>query len=875
MSKAISEKEREIPESLRKQLEDFRKHLWRRKVMESVAAGVIGLLVSFLLIFGLDRVYATPGWARLLILLGGVSLFAGFAPYWLHRWIWGHRREDQLARLIARRYPGLGDRLLGVIELQGQHESGDTMSPRLRAAAMEVVAAEAGKRNLDDALPVPRHRKWALVALMLTMVATAGFLMAPKAGLNALQRWLNPFSEVERYTFTQLESPVNYQAVPWGESFEIVLKLGENSERQPQFGVANLGTQPEVTAELGRGEYVFRFPGQQEKGVVTFRIGDMKHEVHIEPLRRPSVTATRVKVKTPSYMEIPEREVEMSIGEISVVEGSEMVFTLETSRALKEGKYGPTEISGETVESAGFESMEGDLEISGRNAMTGKLVAGVVPFSVPFEWRDEFGLSGGQNFNLRVDAVRDEAPAAYTQGLDKQKAILPEETLDFEVMCEDDFGLKIAGVEWSSVGTLPGQTEAQAGELIVSRGGPEEQRITGPVAFSPAAFGIGPQRLILRAFAEDYYPGRGRVYSEPVLVFVLTREEHAQVMKAEFDRVISELEDSARKELNLLDENQRLERLEGEELQGEEGKKRLEEQEKQEAENAEKMEELKQRMEKLMKDAARNGEIDKETMKKMAESLKSMQELAEKDMPEVQKELAEAGEPSNTSEKAKEHMEEAVEKQKEVVKKMQKAVEQANEANKRFEASTFVARLKKAASDENGILATVKAKLAGSDILGVHQQFVDPKDIRELGDSAGVQMQIGADVRWIQEDMGHYNARTGQEVFMKILDLMRESKIDIGLEEVRGKLDKNHIHTAGEEAEQWAKKLSEWAALLGEEMNKNSQGQEGEGGPPDSEDEDFEFMLRVMKMIQTQQDLRDRTRVLEQLKRDANLKKED
>ena len=109
-----------MPEGLRRQLDGFRRQLWRRKVVEAVAAGVIGLLVSFLLIFGLDRVWGTPGWARLLILAGGVGLFGGVAPFLLHRWVWGHRREGQLARLIGRSDAGFGDRLLGVIELEGQ-----------------------------------------------------------------------------------------------------------------------------------------------------------------------------------------------------------------------------------------------------------------------------------------------------------------------------------------------------------------------------------------------------------------------------------------------------------------------------------------------------------------------------------------------------------------------------------------------------------------------------------------------------------------------------------------------------------------------------------------------------------------------------------
>jgi hypothetical protein len=90
---------------LRKQLDAFRGKLWRTKIAEAVLAGVFGLIFSFLLVFALDRIWQTPALLRLAILIAGTSLAAVFAPWWLHRWVWGHRRENQLARLIAKRFP--------------------------------------------------------------------------------------------------------------------------------------------------------------------------------------------------------------------------------------------------------------------------------------------------------------------------------------------------------------------------------------------------------------------------------------------------------------------------------------------------------------------------------------------------------------------------------------------------------------------------------------------------------------------------------------------------------------------------------------------------------------------------------------------------
>lgn len=836
--------------------------------MEAVAAGLIGLMLSFLLIFGLDRIWQTPGWARLVILLGGVSLFAGFAPYWLHRWVWGHRHEGQLARLISKRFPGLGDRLLGVIELQGQHENGDSLSPRLRAAAMEVVAAEAGKRDLVTALPAPRHLKWALAAIVLMLLVATAFVITPKAGLNALERWVMPFSKVERYTFTQLENAPPYLAVPYGEAFEVSLKLAKTSEQKPSIAHGQYAFQPELSAKLRNGRYVFQFPGQQENGTIVFKVGDLRHLVKVEPMQRPTVEKTRVFVKSPAYMGIPDRTVDLTAGEVSAVDGSELVFMMEMSRPLRSGDFSTVESPSELTPKAAFEKAEGALILEERSAKTVGISVNSVPFSVNFGWQDEFGLSGGSEFKLRVDAVMDQPPVAYTQGIEKQKAILPEESMDFEILCEDDFGLKATGIEWESLEAALGEKPATKGELVLAKGGPEERRIMSPAAFSPAAFGLGPQKLILRAFSEDYFPGRGRVYSEPIVMYVLTREEHSQLLKSQFDRTISELEDLSRKELNLLDENERLERLKGEELQKEENQKRVDMQEQAESENAQRMERLTDQMEDVMKGATRNGDIDKETLKKMAEALKSMQELSKKDMPEVRDELREAQEPSNTPEKSEDDVANAVEKQKEVVEKIKKALEQSNDANKRFEASTFVARLKKAASEQGGIASSLIANF--SKLLGIREDQVDPTDQRMLSESTHQQVLTAADVRWIQEDLGHYHARTGDKTFKDILDKMVESHIDIGLENVRAKLSKNHTYTASEDAKKWADLLSQWSTTLAGEMEKKGGDGGGEGGAPDSEDEDFEFMLRVMKMIQKQQDIRARTRVLEQLKRDSH-----
>ncbi|MFD0892132.1 hypothetical protein KBB96_11945 [Luteolibacter ambystomatis] len=857
-----------IPESLRLQLEEFRRVLWRIKVQEAVIAGVIGLLVSFLVVYGLDRIWQTPALVRLAILLGGTSVFAVFAPFWIHRWVWRHRRENQLAQLIARRFPGLGDRLLGVIELQNQDENVTSLSPRLRAAAMEAVAAEASARTLAEALPPARHRKWALAALVLAAGVATIWVVAPRAGTNALRRWLMPLSDTPRYTFTMLDSPPTEVAVPFGEAFDLTLRLANDTERRPPNASGRYGLQPPVATDLAEDSYHFQFPGQQDPGTIVFHIGDAVHETRIIPVQRPAAEGTVARVIPPAYLGIPEKTIELDTGVLSVVEGSQVDVRIRTSRALSSAHFGPTVAnripSADAKDASPFVPVEGDLILKGREAHMPLLAVGQVPFDIPFSWKDEYGLGGGGSFKLRVDPLRDAAPTAYLQGIERQKVMLPEETIDLEALAEDDFGLKTAGIEWQGEFSRPTDETPATGGMKLSDGGTELRRFSGPVAFSPGAFGIGPQKLTLRAYSEDYLPGRPRMYSEPVTLYILSRDEHAQMLKNQFDRAITELEDLARRERNQLEENERIERLDGADLQKEENRARLDAQQQAEAENTRRMQELSQRMEQLMKDSTRNGEIDKNTLKKMAESMKSMQELSTQDLPKVDSKLGDANEETNTPEKTKKDVQDAVKEQQKAVEKMQAAIEKANDANRRFEAGTFVSRLKKAASEEESIVNTLVKRY--SETLGLKANELDPADQRMANESIRQQSDTASDVRWIQEDLGHYYTRTEKATFKEILDEMRESKIDLGLEDIRNRLQIARNFTATEGAKEWATRLGDWARKLEGEMNQQNGGGQG-GGQGNSEDEDFEFMLRVMKMVQQEMDIRAQTRALEQLQR--------
>ena len=241
MSLAQPPERLQLPETLRRQLDEFRGRVWTIKTIEASASAGFGVVAAFLAMFALDRVWDTPGWPRS-ALFGLAALACATVPLALHRWVWRQRRPEQLARLLARKHPRIGDQLLGVIEL-AHDDSEQARSRRLVEAAIEQVAHDSEKRDFRDAVPNPRHRLWLGLLAVPATVAVGMFVTYPAAASNAWARLVAPWKDTPRYTFAALEPLPSRMVVAHGEPFRLDVKLdlgtpptpgpGHGSDRRP------------------------------------------------------------------------------------------------------------------------------------------------------------------------------------------------------------------------------------------------------------------------------------------------------------------------------------------------------------------------------------------------------------------------------------------------------------------------------------------------------------------------------------------------------------------------------------------------------------------------------------------------------------------
>ncbi len=846
----------ELPGDLRSKLRAFQKRVWSVKAAEAVFAGAVALTVAFLLLFLADRLGDTPKAVRLLLFVAGISGFAFFLPVKIYRWIWRNRRFNDLARLLAREQPRVGDRLLGIIEL-AQHKD-ENASTALCQAAIEQVAHDTRDIDFQQSVPQPRHKSWGWAAAACCALAVAA-LFVQGAGLNALQRWCLPLADIPRYTFAQLAGVPADLVVPVGEPFTISLPLAESSRWCPTKASARYGAQQRLRTEMADGKYVFEIPAQTAAARLKISVGDARYQIAVAPKPRPELTSLMADVELPAYLGYPKQDKDVRGGAASLLKGSVARFQATASRELAaatiNGVAEGVELAGDTIISPAVNVDEIDKQ--------------------EFRWTDVEGLSAKAPFQLRIRAVDDRAPTIQCSSLAAEQVVLDEDVLSFEVAADDDYGVRKIGVEWSGVEDPRRNPTPDTGEYLLSGGDQQKPSLNVQGTFAAKALGIKPQPIHLRAFTEDYLPGRERVYSPVFRLYVLDREQHMIWITEklhDWERQALEVRDQ---EQRLFETNQEIQQLSAAELDKESTRRRIARQAAAERANARRLGDLTVSGEQLITEAARNSEFNVASLEKWAGMLKVLKQLSANNMPSVANLLADAAnaatsaaakpptapqildiergapqdptaktdEPGKENEEsgdsgggatplglpetvlagsqppssggqcpAGEKVDEAVEEQAELLAEFNRVMGELAQLLKDLQGSTFVKRLKAAARDEISLAATLHNRLEPS--FGEEAETLPAEDHALLQQLYLKQSDTASNVRLIQEDLAAYFERSQQPKFKQVHDEMKTTKVVSNFKQMSSAVTRNLAGETIAQAEYWSDQLDRWAEIL-------------------------------------------------------------
>jgi hypothetical protein len=605
----------QLPEKLQTQLYDFRRLVWTIKTIEAVCGAVAGVLVAFLALFVLDRLGETPNWARFSLFAFTVASCA-CVPLALHRWVWRNRRLEQLARLLTRKHPHVGDQLLGIIELV-RNDFEQARSRALCVAAIQQVAEDAQRRDFRDSVPKPRHRVWTVLALVPLAAAVALVAIFPAAGVNAWARLLAPWRPTPRYTFANLERLPDPVVVAHGEPISLAVHLAEKTVTKPGEGFARVNQQPNVVAPLRDGSYAFDLPPQIAPAALQLAVGDWRQRVRIEPMARPELTAVTAHVSLPAYLGLPKVQTKDARGgTISPVNGSRVQVQATASRELAS-----SQVNGQQQEPAGSTFASPAVEVKG----TSKL---------QLAWKDRLGLTGKEPFTLAIAGHDDEPPSLVCEGLPRQKVVLDSEMLSFKIHARDDFGVKRVGLEWLGIED-PAITKPTKGERVLAAGGNDKEALDVGGTFSAKSLNIEPQLIRARVFVEDYFPNRKRVYAPASFLYVLSPEQHAIWLTEQLNKWHRQSLEVRDREMQLYETNKQLRALSPQELDRPETRRRIENQAAAEWANGRRLSNLVRTGEDLVQQATRNPEFGVGHLEKWAEMLQILKDIAANRMPSV------------------------------------------------------------------------------------------------------------------------------------------------------------------------------------------------------------------------------------------------
>jgi hypothetical protein len=633
MSQAHWQNELRIPGALTEQLRDFRRRVWTIKLAEAIAVAAVSLLAAFLSVFVLDRLFDTPAWLRAAI---GLAALVGccVVPWFLHRWVWRFHRLEQLARLLSRKMPSVGDQLLGIIEL-AQNRWEQSRSLALCQAAIEQVSEDARKTDFRTATPGSRVRGWAIGAISLALLAAIVSILIPPAAQNVWARLTRPWSDTPRFTFATIEGVPAELVVPHGEPFTFTAKLSPETRWQPESAKAQLAGQPASVATLADGSYRFKFPPQIEPAKMRLRVGDLTQQIHVEPKLRPELISIVAKNRLPDYLGQPAiQEHDVRGGALSVVKGSRVSFVPTANRPLRAARSG-----------------DARYEPAGATFTTNELLVDDAR-QIALEWQDEVGLTCKEPFKIAVTALEDEAPQLSCEDLPRGRVVLDTEQLKFQVRARDDFGVQNVGMLWKGLASELVETPAK-GKSLLAAGNHSQAALDVQGTFTASSLGIEPQAIELRIFATDYFPGRKPVYTAPYLLFVLNSEQHAiwvTEQLAKWHRQSLQVRD---RELQLYETNKKLRDTPLAELDRPETRREIERQADAERANGRRLSNLTETGKELLRQAARNPEIGVGHLDKWAEMLQILADISANRMPSVANLLKDASAAPLTAASAK------------------------------------------------------------------------------------------------------------------------------------------------------------------------------------------------------------------------------
>jgi len=486
---------------------------------------------------------------------------------------------------------------------------------------------------------------------------------------------------------------------------------------------------------------------------------------------------------------------------------------------------------------------------------------------IPIDLVDIHQLKSNSPEILSITPLKDEPPSIYLESKVSSYVIENGKTVDFNLIGGDDFGIHSAGYAiFKSSTTLETPVESSIIKEHLLLNDSNNPALNEEVAFNSSLYELPPQAIQVRGWVKDRNPANPREFSEAITIHILSAEDYASYLLQRYKNTINKIEDISQREEENKDRANRVEKLLEDAAKLEkEGKldaanqlkelanDEIQEIKDSESANQEATKKATQEIEDILSDAAKSTSMDKQSIKDMMDTLDNMRS-AEKNMSDASQSMDSASQ-ANDTEQQKSDTKKAQEAQEKAIEDLKKAATKAKKSSDRMEEETFVNRLKQAARNSDAVAQTYIDLIKQEDEsprftpLGIEYEKALDRQKSELQDNFVRQHKLQVELRWIEEDIISYYERTKKPEHQELIDTMKKMEIDQGMEIIKQGMKQNHSSLTVLDSKKWAETLRGWAQKLSQSGSQQGGGGGGGGNSGQLDDDDFEFMLRVMRII--------------------------
>lgn len=315
-------------EQIQQKIKSFKRKYYLDLSLRGLILSALILSVYFILAAVVEHNLWLEPWARFVTFFS----FFGIAAYCVVRFLrepiqwWIARRglsEEQSARIIGNRIPGVDDRLLNFIQLTHSKESGG-----LAMASVVQKSREFAPMSFESIIDLKENRRFAKY-LLIPIALIIGILLFNRSILtdstDRLIHFTRKYSPAAPFDFF-----VDQKILTAFYNEDFTFKVDLKGQAMPEEAFALVGNQRIKLEKISTGEFAYTWENlQRPLDIQVEAAGFFSSSYKVDLVNRPELNQFRIDLQFPRYIKRANESL-VNVGNLEIPEGTEVTWHLKT-----------------------------------------------------------------------------------------------------------------------------------------------------------------------------------------------------------------------------------------------------------------------------------------------------------------------------------------------------------------------------------------------------------------------------------------------------------------------------------------------------------------------------------------------------------------